>query len=1527
MSIKLRRNLIYIVISLFSLTGYAQFSLAPNGVTIVCPGASSGDTGVVDGVTYTAVDYSLLTSKRNAGEDLSLCCTTPITSFNRFFRRSYTFNGDISNWDTSNVTTMKEMFIEARQFNQDLSYWNTSNVTNMEEMFYDATAFNGDVSGWDTSNVTNMYRMFYKASVFNRDIGDWDVSGVPSMESMFQEAKKFNQDIGDWDVTGVTNMESMFNEADDFNQDIGAWDVSNVTDMKRMFHRADDFNQDLSDWDVNNVTSFSLVFGSDAGAGGGNFNNGGLTNNSSNPLTWECCESATTLGGMFSLNQSFNQAVGSWDVSSVTSMQNMFRDAEDFNQDLNNWDTSNVTNMRQLFLSAKVFNNGDTYGQSNNPLTWDVSSVTDVTEMFSNMKGFNQDLCSWDVSHFTSLFRMFHSNTSFNQNLNCWDTSNVTHMTESFKGSAFDNGGQPLTWDTSNVTRMDGMFDYIGYGTGSARFNQDISCWDTSNVTNMKKMFYKNSRFNQDISNWCVDGISSEPSNFTSTATLSDSNKPVWGTCPTTDRLVLTTNDSDNIILNYNYGTLEITASFTQSVTSPKISIGNLVTAQDMNVVSPTNATYSWDVPNSVSPGNYNVSIDNYSGCKNSLTITIIAPSTPPPSSAPTQVVAQVGNNLVGDPPYLGNGLPVFPARISISNDGNIVAAASAHNATGIGTNMNYVKVYQNTSQIGQTLTYAEDGVDLTCTTSYGHGLALSGDGQRLFVGAPYHNTNRGRVRMYEYNSGTNNWDLVATIYQDSANVFAGQHLDTNSDGTVLITNWGNTGNKVFSIPKGSSTFTQIGSFVTGFGSNFWKMSNDGTTIAGAGQSNFIAVWKRNGNVCDVGSACWDLITTPTSLVSDGSGTEGAKNSFDISGDGTRVIFHESTVGGSPGTAQIYEYGGGTTWTKMATIIGPATSDLGNAIHYGGNLVLSGDGNKAIMGAPGYNGVGAFLIYEWDGSSWNQTDLVTSTFSPSNSGVTATISSDGSTFAVGDTSCCISGSTAMGSLQIYRKTDDNDGDGYTNEFEALCGSDPDDASSRPADNDGDGSPDCFDTDDDNDGITDTQDCDPIDPLETLDTDSDGICNNDDTDDDNDGTIDTEDDLPLDPTETVDTDSDGTGDNADADDDGDGFLDVYETECLSDPLDSLSFPDDLDGDFIPDCQDNDNDNDGVTDDIETQCGTDPLDSSSTPLDTDLDGTLDCFDLDDDNDSYNDNDDDFPLDATEWLDTDGDGVGNNADEDDDNDGYWDYEDFFQFDPFEWFDFDKDGIGDNADTDDDNDGYPDSFDAFPFNPFEWVDTDGDGVGNNDDTDNDDDGIPDSEEENIDTDGDGLNNDVDTDDDGDGIPTLAEDANGNGDPTDDDEDGDGIYDALESSSRDFDSDGVVDQLDNDNTDPYNDSDGDGYSNQDETKAGTNPLDNAEYPEDFESEELNFKITNFFSPNGDGVDDQWRIKEVDRYPKSQIWIFLRTGKEIFYASPYQNNWDGNFKGNSLPSGSYYYRLDLDGNGKIDFEGWVYLQR
>jgi parallel beta-helix repeat protein len=66
----------------------------------------------------------------------------------------------------------------------------------------------------------------------------------------------------------------------------------------------------------------------------------------------------------------------------------------------------------------------------------------------------------------------------------------------------------------------------------------------------------------------------------------------------------------------------------------------------------------------------------------------------------------------------------------------------------------------------------------------------------------------------------------------------------------------------------------------------------------------------------------------------------------------------------------------------------------------------------------------------------------------------------------------------------------------------------------------------------------------------IDSDYDGLPDFNDTDDDGDGVPDTEDAFPLDPTEWLDTDGDGIGNNADPDDDGDGVPD----EDDPDPLD-------------------------------------------------------------------------------------------------------------------------------------------------------------------------------------------------------------------------------------------------------------------------------------------------------------------------------------------------------------------------------------
>ena len=129
---------------------------------------------------------------------------------------------------------------------------------------------------------------------------------------------------------------------------------------------------------------------------------------------------------------------------------------------------------------------------------------------------------------------------------------------------------------------------------------------------------------------------------------------------------------------------------------------------------------------------------------------------------------------------------------------------------------------------------------------------------------------------------------------------------------------------------------------------------------------------------------------------------------------------------------------------------------------------------------------------------------------------------------------------------------DDDNDGFTDDQEEECGSDPLETNSVPLDTDGDGICDRLDTDDDNDGYIDTDEVlcgtDPLDAQDKpLDTDGDGIPDCLDTDDDNDGYLDEEDAFPLDSSEWLDTDGDGIGDNADTDDDNDSILDPFD-EC-------------------------------------------------------------------------------------------------------------------------------------------------------------------------------------------------------------------------------------------------------------------------------------------------------------------------------------------------------------------------------------------
>lgn len=70
-------------------------------------------------------------------------------------------------------------------------------------------------------------------------------------------------------------------------------------------------------------------------------------------------------------------------------------------------------------------------------------------------------------------------------------------------------------------------------------------------------------------------------------------------------------------------------------------------------------------------------------------------------------------------------------------------------------------------------------------------------------------------------------------------------------------------------------------------------------------------------------------------------------------------------------------------------------------------------------------------------------------------------------------------------------------------------------------------------------------------------------------------------------------------------------------------------------------------------------------------------------------------------------------------------------------------------------------------------------------------------------------------------------------------------------------------------------------------------------------------EVPNTISPNGDGINDNWEIKGVQNYPRGEFSIYSRDGNRVFYSIGYTKPFDGLYNGNSLPTGVYYYVIDL----------------
>ncbi len=83
----------------------------------------------------------------------------------------------------------------------------------------------------------------------------------------------------------------------------------------------------------------------------------------------------------------------------------------------------------------------------------------------------------------------------------------------------------------------------------------------------------------------------------------------------------------------------------------------------------------------------------------------------------------------------------------------------------------------------------------------------------------------------------------------------------------------------------------------------------------------------------------------------------------------------------------------------------------------------------------------------------------------------------------------------------------------------------------------------------------------------------------------------------------------------------------------------------------------------------------------------------------------------------------------------------------------------------------------------------------------------------------------------------------------------------------------------------------------------------------------------NFFSPNGDAVNNFWEVGNILFFPQCEVQIFDEKGIKVYEAKPYQNDWDGSRNGQPLPSGVYFYIIRCEGDSGKPKTGSITLIR
>ncbi len=319
----------------------------------------------------------------------------------------------------------------------------------------------------------------------------------------------------------------------------------------------------------------------------------------------------------------------------------------------------------------------------------------------------------------------------------------------------------------------------------------------------------------------------------------------------------------------------------------------------------------------------------------------------------------RIGNDIDGS----GGGLLGY--SLDFNEDHTIMAVGAPLSSSQAGA----VKVYNWNGSAWSQL-----GSDINGLTGdqQGWDVSLSSDGTTLAVGAPFHETNKGTVRVYNWNGST--WSQLG-IDLDGAGSgeMQGLSVSLSSNGTTLATgapyhDFGKGTVRVYKWAGG--TWSQLGIDLDGLATGDLQgqtvsLSSNGTTLATGAAGHDSA--KGTVRVYNWNGSAWSQLGNEGDL--DGLTGDKQGHSISLSSNGTILatgaLKHDND---NKGTVRVYKWADGT-WSQLGNDLdGDAEDD-----EQGSSVSLSSDGTILATGAWHHNNNrGRVKVFFWNGSNWTQ---------------------------------------------------------------------------------------------------------------------------------------------------------------------------------------------------------------------------------------------------------------------------------------------------------------------------------------------------------------------------------------------------------------------------------------------------------------------------------------------------------------------------------------------------------------------------